>query len=71
MTPKIDLNMMATDKEIKEEYRKDMETKIKDIFYLSLRRRSSNRNDENDEKQRPEQHEDQPAILTIPPPLYT
>ena len=40
-------------------------------FHLSSRRKSSNRNDENGERQRPEQNEHQPAILTILPPFYT
>ena len=36
MTPKIDLNMMTTDKEIIEQYRDEMEIKIKDIFIWVL-----------------------------------
>ena len=36
MTQKIDLNTMTTDKEILEEYREELEIKIKDIFIWAL-----------------------------------
>ena len=36
MTQKIDLNMMKTDKEIIEEYREELQMKIKDIFISAL-----------------------------------
>ena len=51
MTQKIDLNTMTTDKEILEEYREELEIKIKDNFYLGIGRRSCYRIDKNGERQ--------------------
>ena len=54
---------MTTDKEILEDYREELEMKIKRHFYLGSRRRSSNLNDENGESQRPEQNEYTPIYI--------
>ena len=63
MARKIDLNIMTTDKEILEDYREELEMKIKRHFYLGSRRRSSNLNDENGESQLPEQNEYKPIYI--------
>ena len=54
---------MTTDKEILEDYREELEMKIKRHFYLGSRIRSSNLNDENGESQRPEQNEYKPIYI--------
>ena len=69
MTQKLGLNRMTTDKEFIEEYREELEMKIKYIFMRTLR--GGNRNDKRSERQRPKQNEHKPAVFIILTPFYS